>query len=132
MSAESQSVRYGPDGPVAEGEFFVVREDGPVKWGHNGDGVVELVEFDDEKLREEFRQLEKDRLFFNANQAELSKKYRGRYVAIYQEEVAAVASTGNQLAEQLKMKGIRPDASYWQFFPTEHVVMIPSAWRVIE
>ena len=132
MDNDFGPVRLGPGGPVRGGEFYVVSEEGPLKWGHNGDGVVDLVEFDDDKLREEFRQLEKDRQFFNVHQAELSEKYRGLYVAIYQEEVAAIAASGQELAEQLQTNGIRPDTSYWQYIPTEQVVMIPSAWRVVE
>lgn len=132
MNTESGPVRWGPNGPVVDGPFIVVKESGPVKWGHNGDGVVDLAEFDDDMLLDEFRQREKDRRFFNAHQPRLSEQYLGMYVAIYREELAAVAATRKELAQQLKSKGIRPGTSYWQFLPTEPIILIPTAWKITE
>ena len=53
------------------------KESGPVRRElHN------LPELDQARLRQESRQLEKDRLFFNAHLTDLYEQYQGKYVAI--------------------------------------------------
>lgn len=100
-------------------------ESGTVRWE-----PYELPELDEARLRQEFRQLEKDRLFFNAHVTDLYEQYRGKYVAIYREELAAVASTMEELVNQLDAKDIRPGLSYWQFLSSEKAVLVPSAWML--
>ena len=99
------------------------KESGPVRRELYG-----LPELDEALLRQEFRQLEKDRIFFNAHLADLYEQYQGKYVAIYREELAAVASTMEELVNQLDAKDIRPGLSYWQFLSAEKAVLVPSAW----
>lgn len=126
MNTESGPVRWGPDGPVVGGEFIVVREDGPVKWGHNGNGVVELMEFDYEKLSEEFRQREKDNRFIDAHHKEWLKEYPDMHVAVYQEKLVAVSLNSADLAEKIKAKGIRPGVTCWRFLSTRPIdLMLP-------
>ena len=92
--------------------------------------LYELPELDRARLRQEFRQLEKDRLFFNVHLADLYKQYRDKYVAIYQEDLAAIATTMEELVNQLDAKDIRPGLSYWQFLSSEKAVLVPSAWML--
>ena len=99
----------------------------PVRLEQNG-----LVEFDEEKLREEFRQWREDRLFFEAHQSEWHKQYPDMYVAVYREELAAVAPTTKELAEQLWAKDIRPDICYWQFLPIEHIILAPANRMILD
>ena len=132
MDTDSGPVRWGPNGAVVGGDFIVVREEGPIKWGHNGDGVVELIEFDDDKLREEGQQFEKDRKFLEAHLDEWHEQYPDMYVVVYQEELIGASPNSKELAEKIHAKGIRPGVSYWRFLSTERVIMIPTAWKVIE
>ena len=125
MSNESVPVRWGPNGPVVGGEFIVVREEGPIKWGHNGNGVVDLFEFDDEKLTAEFRQFDKDRHFLEAHQSEWLEQYPDMYVAVYGEELVAVASSRKELAEQIRARDIRSGTAYTRYLTTKKVIMVP-------
>ena len=102
-------------------------ESGSVRWEPH-----ELLELDEAQLRQEFRRLEKDRLFFNAHVTDLYEQYRGKYVAIYQEDLAAVAATMEELVNQLDAKGIRPGLSYWQFLSSEKAILVPSAWMILD
>lgn len=115
MNTESGPVRWGPDGPVVGGEFIVVREDGPVKWGHNGNGIVEITEFDDAKLSAVLRQAEIDDRFIDAHYEEWLEQYPDMHVAVYQEKLVAVAPNSTELVEKIKAKGIRPGSTCWRF-----------------
>ena len=119
MSAETGPVRWGPNGPVVGGEFYVVREDGPVKWGHNGDGVVELAEFDDAKISAQFRQAEIDDRFIAAHIEEWLERYPDMYVAVYKEELVAVAPNSTELVKKIEAKGIRPGITCWRFLASK-------------
>ena len=119
MSEETGPVRWGPNGAIVGGEFYVVREDGPVKWGHNGDGVVEIMEFDDKKLSAQFRQVEIDDRFIAAHFDEWLERYPDMYVAVYKEELVAVAPNSTELVKKIEAKGIRPGVARWRFLPSE-------------
>lgn len=126
MSEEKGPVRWGPNGPVVGGEFYVVREEGPVKWGHNGDGVVEIIEFDDAKLSAELRQAKKDRRFIDVHQDEWLERYPDMYVAVYLEDLVAVAPNSTELVEKVKAKGIRPGVARWRLLASEPLnLMLP-------
>ena len=119
MDPKPGPVRWGPKGPVVGGDFIVVRENGPIKWGHNGDGVVELMEFDDAKLLEEFRRYEQDRLFLEAHRAQWLEQYPDMFVAVYQEKLVGVASTIDELVAQTRAQGVPPGQSYRAFLDSD-------------
>ena len=111
--------RWGPNGAVVGGDFIAVEEDGSVKWGHNGDGVVNLMEVDEAKLLEEFRQLKKDRLFTEAHRAQWLEQYPDMYVAVYEEKLVGVAATVEELMEQVRAKGAPVSRYYQQFLDSD-------------
>ena len=88
-----------------------------------------LEGFDEDRFREEFRQLNTDRLFFDAHKSSLYEQFHGMYVAIYRENLVAVAETMEGLINRLDTIGIRPGAAYWQFLPSERTVLVPSSWH---
>lgn len=89
-----------------------------------------LEDFDEGRFREEFRQLNTDRLFFDTHRDSLYEQFRGMYVAIHRENLAAVAETMEELVNRLDAMGIRPGAAYWQFLPSGRTVLVPSRWRL--
>ena len=116
--------RRGPNGVIVGGDFIVVEEDGAVKWGHNGDGVVEIMEVDEAKLKEEFRQLEKDRLFMEAHRAQWLEQYPDMFVAVYEEKLVGVAATVEELVEQTRAKGVPTSRYYQQFLDSDPMDLV--------
>lgn len=125
MNPQPRPIRWGPNGPVVGGQFTVVQESGPVKLGHNGNRIAELLEFDDEKLTAELRRLEKDERFLEAHQAEWLEQYPDMYVAVYQEQLVGIAPDSKALVALLDAKGIRPGATYWRFLRSKPLLMLP-------
>ena len=118
--------RWGPKGAVIGGDFIVVKDEGTFKWGHNGDGVVEIMEVDEAKLREGFRQFEKDRLFLDAHRAEWLEQYPDMFVAVYMEKLVGAAATVDELVEQTNANGVPPGEIYWQFLDSDPMdLMVP-------
>ena len=125
MDAKSgRIIRWGPNGMVLGGDFFVVKEDGIAKWGHNGDGVVNIMEVDAAKMKEGFRQFEKDRLFLEAHREEWLEQYPDMYVAVHLEKLVGAAATPDELAAQLRAKGMHPGDSYWQFLDSDPMDLV--------
>ena len=119
MNTKPGIVRRGPNGVVTSGDFIPVRKNGPYTWGHNGDGVVNIMEVDAAKMKEGFRQFEKDRLFLEAHREEWLEQYPDMYVAVYLEKLVGAAATPDELVAQLKAKGVHPGDSYWQFMDSD-------------
>ena len=116
--------RWGPNGPVVGGDFIAVKEDGAVKWGHNGDGVVEITEVDEAKLLEEFRQHEKDRLFLEAHRAQWLEQYPDMYVAVYEEKLVGVAATIKELMAQTEANGVQASQCYREFLDSDPMDLV--------
>ena len=120
MDAKSGPIRrWGPKGAVIGGDFIAVKEDGAVTWGHNGDGVVEIMEVDDVKLKEEFRRYKKDRLFLEAHRSQWLEQYPDMFVAVYEEKLVGVAATVEELVAQTRAKGVPAGQSYREFLDSD-------------
>ena len=115
--------RWGPNGAVVGGDFIVVKEDGAVKWGYDGDGV-KIMEVDEAKLLEEFRQHEKDRLFLEAHRAQWLEQYPDMYVAVYEENLVGVAATVEELVELVRAKGAPVSRYYQQFLDSDPMYLV--------
>ena len=115
--------RWGPNGAVVGGDFTVVKEDGAVKWGYDGDGV-KIMEVDEAKLLEEFRQHEKDRLFLEAHRAQWLEQYPDMYVAVYEEKLVGVAATVEELMDLVRAKGAPVSRYYQQFLDSDPMDLV--------
>lgn len=89
-------------------------------WEHDG-----LTDLDEEQLRQGFRQLKRDSLFFEAHQAEWTRQYPDKYVAVYREELICVADTGEELINSLVSKKIPLEGSYCKFLRSQPMVVVP-------
>lgn len=85
----------------------------------NGD-----LEIDEDEFREAYRQIKKDRLFLEAHQSEWLEQYPDMFVAVYQERLAGVASTADELAEQLHESSVPVGRSYWRFLSSEPMDLV--------
>ena len=123
MDAKSGPVRWGPKGAVIGGDFIAVKEDGAVTWGYNSDGV-KLMEVDEPKLLEEFRQYKKDRLFMEAHRAQWLEQYPDMYVAVYEEKLVGVAATVEELLDQVRAKGAPVSRYYREFLDSDPMDLV--------
>ena len=98
----------------ADEDFRMLNEADAIRYGPGGE-----IEIDEEMLRNMYRQIKKDRLFLEASQSEWLELYPDMFVAVYQEKLVGVAPTAEQLAEQLKEKGVPSSKSYWRFLSAE-------------
>ena len=119
MDTKPGIVRRGPNGVVVGGDFIPVRKNGPYTWGHNGDGVVNILEVDEGWLKEGFRQFEKDRLFLDAHRAEWLEQYPDMFVAVHQEKLVGAAVTPDELVAQARANGVPPGEFYWRFLDSD-------------
>ena len=82
------------------------------------------LEIDEDMLREAYRQIKKDRIFAEANQAKWLALYPDMFVAVYKEELVGVAATAEELAEQLRNKCVPSGRSYWRFLPSKPMDLV--------
>ena len=85
-----------------------------------------LTDFDESYVRERFRRLEKDTLFFDAHQAEWRKQYPDMYVAVYRGELVCVAATAEELVSSLRAKSIPREESCCRFLSSKRMTLAPS------
>ena len=69
------------------------------------DGLPRVIDREEYNRRREER--ERDRKFFDAHRKEFLKQYPDRYVAVFREQVVAVADTHIDICDKLDNLGIR-------------------------
>ena len=55
---------------------------------------------------------------------EISSRYKGKLVAIYNGEIVAVSSDIDEVIEELKRKGIDPRYTLIEYVPDEELVLV--------
>ncbi len=80
--------------------------------------------FNDPEISSQMKQFETDRIYMNAHSADWLEQFPDMFVAVYKERLVGAAATADELAEQLKRKGVPPGRSYWRFLSATQIDLV--------